>query len=187
VIRAYRPEDEAAVREVVTDAFIDHGATVADLVDDLRREHVRAELVAEEGGTVAGHVLLSRSWLDARREQVEVLVLSPLSVAPGRQGRGLGTSLVAAAVEEARRLRAPAVFLEGSPTYYSRRGFEPAAPRGFAPPSVRVPAPAFQVALLDAYEEWMSGALVYCEPFWRHDLVGLRDPRLAEIEQMFES
>ena len=33
----------------------------------------------------------------------------------------------------------------------------------------------------------MTGALVYCEPFWRHDCVGLRDPELSRIEQMFES
>jgi putative acetyltransferase len=187
VIRPYRDEDEAAVRLVVTEAFTDHGAVVARLVDDLRATHGRAELVAETDGEVVGHVLLSRSWVDARRELVEVLVLSPLSVAPAHQGRGLGTELVAAAVDAARALRAPAIFLEGSPDYYSSRGFEPATARGFAPPSVRIPEPAFQVAVLDDHEGWMTGALVYCEPFWAHDCVGLRDPRLAQIERMFES
>ena len=29
---------------------------------------------------------------------------------------------------------------------------------------------------LPEYEPWMTGTLVYAEPFWRHDLVGLRDP-----------
>jgi putative acetyltransferase len=187
VIRAYRPEDEPAVRDVVTEAFAGEGATVAALVDDLRATHVRAELVAEEEGEVVGHVMLSRSWVDARRALVEVLVLSPLSVAPARQGRGLGTRLLGAAVEEAGRQRVPALFLEGSPAYYSSRGFEPATPRGFDRPSARIPEPAFQVVVLDAHEEWMAGALVYCEPFWRHDCVGLRDPELAQIEHMFES
>ena len=41
--------------------------------------------------------------------------------------------------------------------------------------------------MLDDHEEWMTGALVYCEPFWTHDCVGLRDPELSRIEQMFES
>ncbi len=36
MIRAYRPEDEASVRAVVTEAFGDEGRTVAALVDDLR-------------------------------------------------------------------------------------------------------------------------------------------------------
>jgi putative acetyltransferase len=186
VIRAYRPGDEATVRAVVTEAFGDEGPNVAALVDSLRATHVRAELVAEEAGAVVGHVLLSRSWVDARQALVDVLVLSPLSVVPEHQGRGQGTALVAAAIEEARRQQAPAVFLEGDPRYYSSRGFEPATPRGFTRPSVRVPEPAFQVAVLESHEEWMTGALVYCEPFWTHDCVGLRDPRLAKIEHLFE-
>ena len=187
MIRAYRPGDEAEVEAVVTEAFGDRGEEVAALAEDLRRTHARAELVAENEGQVIGHVLLSRSWVDARRALVDVLVLSPLSVLPSHQGRGVGTALVAAAIEEARRQEVPAMFLEGDPAYYSQRGFEPATSRGFTRPSVRVPEPAFQVAVLDGHEEWMTGALVYCEPFWAHDCVGLRDPRLARIEQMFES
>jgi putative acetyltransferase len=187
VIRAYAEVDEAAVGQVVTEAFGHDGERVAALAGALRRTHGRAELVAEDDGAVVGHVMLSRSWVDARRALVEVLVLSPLSVAPARQGGGVGTALVEAAVAEARRLAAPALFLEGSPVYYSSRGFEAATPRGFTRPSVRIPEPAFQVAVLDAHEEWMTGALVYCEPFWSHDCVGLRDPDLERIEQMFES
>jgi putative acetyltransferase len=187
MIRAYRPEDEAVVRQVVTEAFVGHGAEVAALADDLRRTHARAELVAERDGEVVGHVMLSRSWVDARPALVEVLVLSPLAVAPDHQRRGVGTELVAAAIEQARRLRAPALFLEGDPGYYSPRSFEAATPRGFTRPSPRIPEPAFQVVVLDGHEEWMTGALVYCEPFWTHDTVGLRDPRLQRVEQMFES
>ena len=187
MIRAYTPDDETHVRAVVTAAFDADGEKVARLAADLRATHARAELVAEVGGAVVGHVLLSRSWVDARAALVEVLVLSPLSVAPEHQGRGVGTALVAAAIDEARRLGAPAVFLEGSPAYYGARGFEPATARGFTRPSTRIPAPAFQVVVLAGHEEWMTGALVYCEPFWSHDSVGLRDPELTAIEQMFES
>jgi len=187
LIRAYRPEDQAGVQQLVTDAFGDQGEAVAALVDDLRVNHVRAELVAERDEAVVGHVLLSRSWVDAREALVEVLVLSPLSVAPSEQRRGVGSALVEAAIEAARALRAPALFLEGSPAYYGRRGFEPGTAKGFLRPSTRIPEPAFQVVLLDGHEEWMTGALVYCEPFWVHDCVGLRDPVLSEIERMFES
>lgn len=188
MIRGYRPEDEAPVRRLVGEAFDDKGTSrVAALVEDLRAGHARAELVAEADGVVVGHVLLSRSWVDARPALVEVLVLSPLSVDPGHQGRGVGTALVGAAIAEARRLAAPALFLEGSPAYYASRGFEPATPHGFTRPSVRIPEPAFQVVVLDAHEAWMTGALVYCEPFWRHDCVGLRDPELTRVEQMFDS
>ncbi len=181
--RPATPADRGAVADLLGRAFGDDGATVATLVDALRASgHVRAELVAEAGGAVVGHVMLSRSWVDARRALVEVVVLSPLSVAPERQGAGVGTELLGAAVAAGRQLGAPAVFLEGDPGFYSGRGFEPAAPRGFVRPSPRIPEPAFQVVVLEAHEEWMAGPLVYCDPFWVHDCVGLRDPLLAELE-----
>jgi putative acetyltransferase len=48
-------------------AFGDHGAAVADLVDDLRRDPAALALVAVDGGTVVGHVMFTRSLLDAPR------------------------------------------------------------------------------------------------------------------------
>jgi putative acetyltransferase len=68
----------------------------------------------------------------------------------------------------------PLVFLEGSPLYYSRFGFEPGAENGFRKPSLRIPDAGFQVCKLPAYEPWMTGTLVYDAAFWRHDCVGLR-------------
>lgn len=175
--------DVPAVLRVVEEAFgPDEGPRVARLVTALDEAgSTRASLVAEVDGLVVGHVQLSRSWIDARDALVDVLVLSPLSVAPGHQGRGIGAALLAAALAEAGRLGAPAVFLEGDPGYYSGRGWSAAGPLGFTAPSTRIPAPAFQVVLLPAYEPWMTGSLVYCEPFWTLDCVGLRDPLLAQL------
>ena len=124
--------------------------------------------------------MLSRGWIDAERELVEVLVLSPLSVEPARQRRGIGGDLVRAALAGGRAGGAPAVFLEGSPEYYSRFGFESALPRGFIPPSVRIPERAFQVVVLPAWQPWMTGALVYPDAFWALDFAGLRGERLAQ-------
>jgi putative acetyltransferase len=145
-------------------------------------DHLLAERVAVVDGEVVGHVGVSHCWIDARRELVEACVLSPLSTSPAHQGAGIGTALVAAAVDAARRLGRPALFLEGSPAYYGRRGFEPASAYGFEAPSVRVPPPAFQVVPLVVLPEWMTGRVVYPEVWWRHDSTGLRDPDLAEVE-----
>ena len=181
--RGATPDDSAAVLRVVEAAFgPDKGPTVARLVTALDDAgSTRASIVAEAEGQVVGHVQLSRSWIDARRALVDVLVLSPLSVHPDHQRRGIGTALLDAARGEAERLGAPALFLEGSPAYYGSRGWSAGGPLGFTPPSARIPAPAFQVVLLPPYESWMTGALVYCEAFWAHDCVGLRDPLLAEL------
>lgn len=174
----------AAARDVVQAAFGADGARVVELVEVLRSSgHLRASLVAVEAGSVLGCVCLSRSWVDARERLVDVLVLSPLAVRPDRQRTGIGTALLAAAREAAVALGAPALFLEGSPTYYARHGYVPGATLGFSRPSTRIPEPAFQAMVLPAYEPWMRGALVYCDPFWTCDAVGLRDPLLARLEQ----
>lgn len=188
MIRPATPTDRESVRRVVSEAFGEEGLLIGELIDLLDSTgNTRAALVAEVDGGVVGHVQLSRSWVDARERLVEVLVLSPLSVLPSHQRQRLGAELVAAAVAEADRMGAPAVFLEGSPDYYSRLGFVAGGDLGFRRPSPRVPEPAFQVRLLGALDSSVAGPLVYCEPFWSLDCVGLRDPMLREIEHMFDA
>ncbi|HEV2781563.1 MAG TPA: N-acetyltransferase [Actinophytocola sp.] len=172
-IRTQRPDERAAVREVITKAF--HRTVVADLYEALCDAPAGAaglSFVAEHDGQLVGHVMLTRSWLDAPHRLVEVLVLSPLSVVPEHQRRGVGARLVAHARRRAERAGAPLLFLEGSPDYYGRLGFRTASRLGFTAPSVRIPDPAFQVVMLPAYEPWMTGALVYAEQFWAFDCVG---------------
>jgi putative acetyltransferase len=181
-IRQAREGDRPAIETVVSAAFGPEGDAVIAMVRALDASGAtRVSIVADDDGVV-GHVQLSRAWVDARRRLVEVLMLTPLAVAPGRQGRGIGTALVAAALEAAEEVGAPAVFLEGDPGYYGARGFSPASSRGFTRPSVRIPEPAFQVATFAGCEDWMTGQVVYPDVMWTTDAVGLRDPRLARVE-----
>lgn len=189
-IRPEQPADATAVRRVIQAAFgeggrEEHGRDVADIWAGLG-EHGRVGLVGERAHRVVGHVGLSRAWVDARRALVDVTVLSPLSVLPDEQSHGLGTALVAAAVATARDAGSPALFLEGSPVYYGTRGFARADRLGFLPAALeRTPRPAFQVALFDSHEDWMTGQLVYPDVWWRFGAAGLRDPGLAELEERF--
>jgi putative acetyltransferase len=182
-VRPEQPADREDVLRVIAAAFGDEGELVADIWAGLGH-HKRASLVVEQGGHVLGHVGLSRAWIDARRALVETWMLSPLSVVPERQGQGIGTALVASAVEVARGNGVPALFVEGSPSYYGARGFERADRRGFLPAALeRTPRVAFQCAVLDAWEDWMTGQLIYPDIWWTHGGAGLRDPDLAEIEE----
>lgn len=179
-IRAVRPDDHAAVHAVVAAAF--EGEQVADLVEALRAAgRVEVELVAVVGDVVVGHVGLERCWVDDEQRLVEALTLSPLSVAPDRQGQGLGGRLVSAALDAARDRHEPYVFLEGAPGFYGRHGFGPARDHGFDRPSPRVPWPAFQVVVLD--DRGARGRLVYPDVFWEHDAVGLRGEVLASVRE----
>jgi len=101
----------------------------------------------------------------------EVLVLSPVAVRPDSQRQGIGSALVRESIAS---LAAPLIFLEGSPEYYGRLGFQRASEHGFLPPSPRIPDAGFQVHLGPGYKPHMSGRLVYPDAFWDHDLVGLR-------------
>ncbi|WP_433219143.1 GNAT family N-acetyltransferase [Dactylosporangium sp. CS-047395] len=171
-IRHERDDDHGSVREVQGQAFGD-GDRVPGLVDALRALRP-VSLVAVAGERVVGHVMLNPCRLDAPRRLVDVYSLSPLAVLPEFQGQGIGTALVARALEEAEGSGLPLVFLEGSPRYYGKRGFEDATELDFRPPTLRYPPGTFQVARMSSYEDWMTGTFIYSDPFWAHDCVGHR-------------
>jgi putative acetyltransferase len=177
-IRLQVPKDAAALRDVIGRAFEGRPEVVA-MEEALARRSDSTGYVALVDERVVGHVRLTRSWIDAEPRLVEVLYLSPLSVAPEWKSRRIGRALVAHAVAEAARAGVPAVFLEGDPAYYVRLGWRPASELGVTPPSARIPEPAFQVVPLPEWEPWMRGPFVYADTFWALDLVGLRGDALA--------
>ena len=177
-LRSEQSGDADEIRAAVVSAF--GLPVIGELVDRLRASPDWIDglsFVAEQDGRIIGHVLFTRALLDAPRRLVDVLVLSPVSVIPAEQGRGVGSALVEHGLETVRAREEPLVFLEGSPTYYGRFGFRPAGPLGFRRPSLRIPERAFQVVPLPRYEGWMTGTLVYSRVFWDLDCVGLRDVR----------
>ena len=178
-VRLVQSEDSDGVRRVNGAAFGE--PRVPAMVDALvAAGDVVASLAADKAGHVVGHVQLSRCWIDARERLVDVVTLSPLAVDPFHQRQGIGTALIAAALQAAREAEESAVFLEGDPSFYGRRGFSTATSLGFGRPSPRIPELGFQVALFDP--ELPRGPFVYCQTFWTQDCVGLRDPQLASIE-----
>ena len=172
-----RPETQADIgrtEQVVRDAF--HPSDTHLLLRALRLSSAWRDLsfVAELDYSVVGHVCFTRGWLDAPSRLVEVLILSPMSVAPDHQRKGIGKKLVTDSLAVLSDRTEPLVFLEGNPAFYLHAGFVAATELGFTSPSVRIPERAFQVFPLSSYEPWMKGALVYPDVFWENDSVGLR-------------
>ena len=128
MIRQENPHDRRAVHEAVSSAF--GRSDEADLVDRLRKAGDSViSLVADENGRIVGHVLLSRM-----EAPFPALALAPVSVIPARQGRGIGSALIKAAIDGARNENWGAIFVLGDPAYYERFGFDAKAAAGFTSP-----------------------------------------------------
>lgn len=133
VIRAAKPADTEAIAALNRAAF--GGEEEVDIVERLRRDGlVAVELVAEQGGVIIGHILLS--WLPVMMDgrNVKALALAPMAVRPGLQKQGIGGRLIAAALDEARAAGGQAVIVLGHPDYYPRFGFSAALARRLASP-----------------------------------------------------
>jgi len=104
-IRAKTEADHDAVAEVTAAAVGKQDE--ARLVEAIRAsEEFVPQLtrVAEDEGRIVGHVMYSYSTLDG--SDARLLQLSPLSVAPDRQGEGIGSTLTRESLREWRATRA---------------------------------------------------------------------------------
>ena len=161
MIRFARAADHAAIAEVVQAAF--GQPDEARLVERLRDGgDVLFELVCEDGGAVAGHILFSRLYAD-RAEMFAAL--APLAVRPALQRTGVGQALVHAALKHARDFGAHGVIVLGHPDYYPKFGFAAETAANVTSPYSGSPAfmaialekGAFDTPLTVAYPDAFSG------------------------------
>jgi putative acetyltransferase len=166
-IRPEREADHPAIAEVVSAAFVRQPDTVPVFVERIRASDEfipELALVAEDSSGVIAHVMLS--WVGVEGgSRPRILNLTPMSVRPDRQRRGVGSRLIRDALGRAEAAGEPAVLVEGIPGYYPRFGFEPAGPLGFVPPSPTIPVEAFMVRRLPGYRPDLAGRIVYPPSF----------------------
>jgi putative acetyltransferase len=167
IIRPELPDDHSAIEEVVRGAFAGHPDEVALLVERIRASpnYVPSlALVATDASGVIGHVMLSFVPIEGGSRPA-LLVLTPMSVRPDRQRRGVGARLIRDLLGRAEAAREPAVLVEGIPAYYPRFGFERASPLGFVAPHASIPDDAFMIKKLSGYEPSLAGGVVYPTAF----------------------
>jgi len=158
MIRSEEPSHVTAVREIIEAAFA--RPAEADLVEQLRRDDdVAISLVAIEDDEIVGHVVFSRMEAPFR-----ALGLAPISVAPGEQGRGIGSMMITTGLERAALERWDGVFVIGDPSFYGRFGFDAGLASGFVSPYA---GPYFQVKPLGGPLDETTGQVDYAPAFSR--------------------
>jgi putative acetyltransferase len=157
IVRETTSNDFARVRRILIEAF--GQPDEAALVEALRDTgDAIVDLVAEDGGGIVGHILMS-----ALRAPANSLALAPVCVAPARQRQGIGGALVREALERARAEGWRAVFVLGDPAWYTRFGFSVDAAAGF---ETAYPRPYFMaLELVPAALAGRGGPVVYAGPF----------------------
>ncbi|RYV49416.1 GNAT family N-acetyltransferase [Pengzhenrongella frigida] len=128
-MRREDPADRRAVENLTREAF--WGMTGPRCNEHLLVRRLREsdafvpelDMVAEVDGTLVGSIVFSRAQVVGEGGRWDVLTFGPLSVAPGRQGSGVGGALLRRSLVEAARLGHRAVLVYGHPDYYPRFGF----------------------------------------------------------------
>lgn len=127
LIRFERPQDESAIRSLTQAAFATSphsSGTEAVLIDALRHDgQLSLSLVTEEAEGITGHLCFSPVRIAGR--DCGWFGLGPISVAPHRQGEGIGSILIREGLARLRLTGAAGCVVLGEPGYYSRFGFTP--------------------------------------------------------------
>ena len=160
-IRKETPLDTSTVEAVTISAFQNAAHTnhaEQFIVKALRNSgQLTVSLVAEDNGSVVGHVAVSPVTISGGA--TGWYGLGPISVTPEHQGQGVGAQLMEHALAELRTLGATGCVVLGEPTYYSRFGFN-AEPSLVLP---GVPAEYFQAISLNG--SLPSGTVSYHDSF----------------------
>ncbi len=140
LIREASNQDFRTISSVISAAFADEqnirdGQIVQTLlVSELVKDgHDTVSLIAVDS-EIVGHVFVSPVFLEPNNGLMCGQV-SPLSVLPNFQSKGIGSSLMSAVIEKSKTLGLDALFLLGDPNYYGRFGFIPSKVRSAYGPS----------------------------------------------------
>jgi len=128
LIRQETPADILAIHALTKAAFLNapHTAhTEHFIVDALRAaKALTASLVADDNGTVVGHVAISPVSIPDNTQGW--YGLGPVSVSPALQRQGIGSRLMAGVLQQMKSMGAAGCVLVGDPAFYARFGFVPA-------------------------------------------------------------
>jgi predicted N-acetyltransferase YhbS len=172
LLRSEAPADRDAILALTAEAFAVSPVTGLPVEGEpvevkLLRELFDADeylpdfsIVAELDGEVVGHVISTRGWVG----ESHLLGLGPIAVTPRLQRQGIGSALMRETIARANAAGESGIVLLGSPEYYPRFGFVPAATLGVAAPDSSW-GEHFQLLPLALWHGGVHGTFRYAEPF----------------------
>jgi predicted N-acetyltransferase YhbS len=155
-IRDARPDDRAAVRELTLRAYAEFEAIMDPVswaeLDGAIRGALASDapadcIVADEGGTIVGSVMLYPAKADAYGDlarAVDCPEVRLVAVAPESRGRGVARALMEECIRRARAWGASALGLHtsrsmrGAMALYARMGFRRTPETDFQPPGAEL-------------------------------------------------
>ncbi|GAC1492325.1 MAG: hypothetical protein NVS2B15_12170 [Pseudarthrobacter sp.] len=171
VLRNEAPADRDRILALAAEAFVISPVTGLAVEGEPSEVEVLRQLfeckdylpefsvVAELAGEVVGHVISTRSWVG----DYGLLGLGPIGVTPRLQRHGIGSALMRETIARANAAGEGGIALLGSPDYYSRFGFVPAASFGVLPPD-EAWGENFQLLPLALWPGGVHGTFRYAAP-----------------------
>ncbi|WP_298822152.1 N-acetyltransferase [uncultured Roseibium sp.] len=125
-VRDVTPADESEIRDLISAAF--PSDREARLVSTLRHcgALVLEQVALDETNRIVGHVAYSRVTPAAigAGQAMQISCLAPVSVAPDRQNKGIGTTLTRVSLEALKENGEDLVLVLGPPAFFPRFGFD---------------------------------------------------------------
>jgi predicted N-acetyltransferase YhbS len=138
-IRPETTDEHEKVNEIVYKAFAEsYGACAGrDVLEYFKKVRKKDTFVPElslvallKSGEIAGQITLYKTDIITDTGRSTQLVLSPISVLPEYSKQGIARELITFALDKAAKMGYAAVFLDGSPAFYEKFGFEPSYRHG---------------------------------------------------------
>jgi predicted N-acetyltransferase YhbS len=139
------------------------------LVERLRKSEAfipELSLVAEQEGKIVGHILFTRIHIKSDGKEWESLALAPVSVLPKYQGKGIGSELIEAGHEAAKKVGFTSVVLLGHAEYYPRFGYRSCSDFGITLPFEVPPENCMAVELIPNTLKEVHGMVEYPKEFF---------------------
>ncbi len=154
-IRLEKRTDYKEVEHLVREAFWNvyrPGCKEHLILHNLRHDSSfipQLDYVIEEENKIIAQIAFSTNNLCINGNPESVVTIGPLCVHPDYQKRGYATKIIEHALEEAKNMEIPYVFVIGDEGFYNHFGFEDASKYGVQFNDVEGETPFFMIKILD--------------------------------------